>query len=73
MVLLVAGCAVPAAAPPSEVAAVGQIEAIDVAEGYIIAVFPNGRMTVWVDKRELPRYLASREIAIDSFGRPVYR
>jgi len=70
-VALAAGCA--AAGPPREPAAVGRVEIVDGREGYIHAVFPQGRTTIFVDKRELWKYAPGDEIAVDSAGRPIPR
>jgi hypothetical protein len=54
-------------------AAVGRIVDIDVHHGYLIVEFPNGRMNVSIDKREIGQYIVGDEIRIDSFGRPLPR
>jgi hypothetical protein len=71
---VLAGCgsvmsAGPAAGPPA--AAVGRVADIEANHGYIIAEFPNGRMNVSVDKRELYHYRIGDTIRIDSYGRPL--
>ena len=73
LALAVAGCALAAAPPPdmSRVAAVGRIVDLDNNHGYAIVEFPNGRMFVSMDKREMDRYRVGDELRIDSFGRPL--
>ena len=67
------GCAGPAAVAPDDarVAAVGRITDLDVNHGYAIVEFPNGRMFVTLDKRDLGKYTVGDELRIDSFGRPL--
>ena len=68
----VAGCALTASAPDdARVAAVGRITDLDVNHGYAIVEFPNGRMFVTLDKRDLGKYTVGDELRIDSFGRPL--
>jgi hypothetical protein len=57
----------------SRVAAVGRISDIEVLHGYAIVAFPNGRMNVSMDKRELEQYRVGDELRIDSYGRPLPR
>lgn len=57
----------------ARVAAVGRISDIEVLHGYAIVEFPNGRMNVSMDKRELEQYRVGDEIRIDSYGRPLPR
>jgi hypothetical protein len=52
-------------------AAVGRITDIDANHGYAIAEFPNGRMFVSMDKRDLGKYIVGDDLRIDSFGRPL--
>lgn len=59
--------------PTSRAAAVGRVEGIEVQHGYLIAVFPSGRMNVSMDKRQLQWYIVGDEIRIDSYGRPLPR
>jgi hypothetical protein len=71
---LLAAAITSAAASPSdgpEVVAVGRIVFIEVNHGYAVVDFPNGRMNVSMDKRELGQYIPGDEIRIDSFGRPL--
>ena len=67
------GPALAAEDPTSREAAVGRVADIDVKRGYLIAEFPNGRMFVGMDKRELGRYIVGDQIRIDTFGRPLPR
>ncbi len=57
----------------SRVAAVGRISDIEVLHGYAIVEFPNGRMNVSMDKRELEQYRIGDQLRIDSYGRPLPR
>ena len=57
----------------SRVAAVGRISDIEVQHGYAIVEFPNGRMNVSMDKRELEQYRIGDQLRIDSYGRPLPR
>ena len=71
---LLGACAAPGAdVPTSREAAVGRVVGIEVNHGYLIAEFPNGRMNVAADKRELGWYIVGDQIRIDSFGRPLPR
>ena len=68
----VAGCALaPAGTDDSRVAAVGRITDIDAQHGYAIVEFPNGRVFVNVDKRDLGKYIVGDELRVDSYGRPL--
>ena len=68
----VAGCALaPAETDDSRVAAVGRITDIDGQHGYAIVEFPNGRMVVSIDKRDLDKYVVGDELRVDSYGRPL--
>ena len=65
-------CAMPTGQyQPAPAAAVGRIEGIEFHHGYITAQFPNGRMNVSMDKREIEHYRIGDEIRIDSYGRPL--
>jgi hypothetical protein len=57
----------------SRVAAVGRISDIEVQHGYATVEFPNGRMNVSMDKRELEQYRIGDQLRIDSYGRPLPR
>ena len=57
----------------SRVAAVGRISDIEAQHGYAIVEFPNGRMNVSMDKRELEQYRIGDQLRIDSYGRPLPR
>jgi hypothetical protein len=52
-------------------AAVGRITDIDASHGYVIAEFPNGRMFVTIDKRDIGKFIVGDDLRIDSFGRPL--
>ena len=52
-------------------AAVGRIVDIDANHGYVIAEFPNGRMFVTIDKRDIGKFIVGDDLRIDSFGRPL--
>ena len=67
---LMAACA---ATPDDDarVAAVGRVADIDVNHGYLIAEFPNGRMFVSIDKRDLGKFIIGDEIRVDNFNRPL--
>ena len=52
-------------------AAVGRIVDIDANHGYVVAEFPNGRMFVSLDKRDMGKYMVGDDLRIDSFGRPL--
>ena len=68
----VVGCTLTAPAPDdARVAAVGRIADLDVNHGYAIVEFPNGRMFVTLDKRDLGKFVVGDELRIDSFGRPL--
>ena len=69
----VAGCALAPAAgtDDSRVAAVGRITDLDNNHGYAIVEFPNGRMFVNIDKREMGKYIVGDELRVDSYGRPL--
>ena len=69
----VAGCALGPAAgtDDSRVAAVGRITDLDTNHGYAIVEFPNGRMFVNMDKREMGRFIVGDELRVDTFGRPL--
>ena len=54
-------------------AAVGRIVFLEANHGFAVVDFPNGRMNVIMDKREMGQYIAGDEIRIDSFGRPLPR
>ena len=70
--LALGACAMPAGQyQPPPAAAVGRVEGIENNHGYIIAVFPTGRMNISMDKREIEHYRIGDEIRIDSFGRPL--
>jgi hypothetical protein len=68
-----AGPALAAEDPTSREVAVGRVVGIQVSHGYLTAEFPNGRMNVGMDKRELGWYIVGDEIRIDTFGRPLPR
>lgn len=74
LVLLGAGVGpVPAAQHDGQEAAVGRIVFMEYLHGYVVVDFPNGRMNVAMDKREMGQYVAGDDIRIDSFGRPLPR
>lgn len=74
LVLLGAGVATaPAAQQDGQEAAVGRIVDTVPFHGYVVVEFPNGRMNVAMDKREMGQYIVGDEIRIDSFGRPLPR
>ena len=54
-------------------AAVGRIVDMEFHHGFVVVEFPNGRMNVAMDKREMGRYIVGDELRIDSFGRPLPR
>ena len=57
----------------ARVAAVGRISDIEVQHGYAVVEFPNGRMNVSMDKRELEQYRIGDQLRINSYGRPLPR
>ena len=61
----------PAAQDDGREAAVGRITDIDANHGYVIAEFPNGRMFVTIDKRDIGKFIVGDDLRIDSFGRPL--
>ena len=61
----------PAAQHDGQQAAVGRITDIDGNHGYVIAEFPNGRMFVSIEKRDIGKYIVGDDLRIDSFGRPL--
>lgn len=68
----VAGCALTSAGTDdSRVAAVGRITDLDPSHGFAIVEFPNGRMFVTIDKRDLGKYIVGDELRVDSYGRPL--
>jgi hypothetical protein len=70
--LSVMGCAMTAdAQDDSRVAAVGRIVDLDHNHGYAIVEFPNGRMFVTMDKRDMGKFIVGDDLRIDSFGRPL--
>jgi hypothetical protein len=70
--LSVGGCATTASAQDdSRVAAVGRIVELDHHHGYAIVEFPNGRMFVTMDKRDMGKFIVGDDLRIDSFGRPL--
>ena len=72
LVLLGAGVGpAPAAQHDRQEAAVGRIVDVDANHGYVIAEFPNGRMFVSIDKRDMGKYIVGDDLRIDSFGRPL--
>ena len=70
---ILGACASAPAEDSSRVAAVGRITDIEVLHGYAVVQFPNGRMNVSVDIRQLEQYRVGDEIRIDSYGRPLPR
>jgi hypothetical protein len=60
-----------AAQDDARVAAVGRIVDLDGNHGYAIVEFPNGRMFVTMDKRDMGKFIVGDELRIDSFGRPL--
>ncbi len=77
--LLASACLLGAYAAPaagvaaSREAAVGRVVGVEVNHGDLIAEFPDVRMNVAADKRELGWYIVGDQIRIDRFGRPLQR
>jgi len=72
--LLGAGVApAPASQHDGQEAAVGRIVDMEYLHSYVVVEFPNGRMNVSIDKREMGQYVVGDEIRVDSFGRPLPR
>jgi hypothetical protein len=69
--LVVLLLATPVLAAEDGEAVTGRIEIIEGLHGYVIAVFPSGRLVINVDQRELGHYRAGDEIRIDGAGRPL--
>jgi hypothetical protein len=63
--------ATPVLAAEDSEAAAGRIEVIEGNHGYVIAVFPSGRLVINVGQRELGHYRVGDEIRIDGAGRPL--
>ena len=74
LVLLGAGVGpAPAAQHDGQEAAVGRIVLLEANHGFAVVEFPNGRMNVAMDRREMGQYIVGDELRIDSFGRPLPR
>jgi hypothetical protein len=67
-----AGCALTVAGPDdSRTAAVGRIVDLDANHGFAVVEFPDHRMFVNIDKRDVGKYLVGDDLRVDSFGRPL--
>lgn len=73
-VVLAAGCALPAAAPPADSGVIRAIVThIDADHGYLVVEWSAGRTLISMDPRALGYYRIGDAVALDSALRPLPR